>query len=86
VAYDTMIWIALCVPLMILGIAVATVPIIVAMVHEHRYGNAGRPRFKRPEVRAPLSTLVDDVTVCTVCSSVVADLASHERAVHDRAA
>ena len=43
VAYTTMIWIALCLPLMVLGLAIATIPIIWAMIHEHRYGSAEIP-------------------------------------------
>ena len=83
-----MIWIALCLPLMVLGLAIATIPIIWAIIHEHRYGSAEKSRLKPLEaVEQPwLATLDADMTVCTVCSSVVADLNSHKRAVHHRAA
>jgi len=88
VAYTTMIWIALCLPLMVLGLAIATMPIIWAMIHEHRYGSAEKPRLKPLEVveQPSVRTLNAEMTVCTVCSSVVADLNSHKRAVHHRAA
>ena len=84
-----MIWIALSLPLMVLGLAIATVPIIWAMVQEHRYGTAEKPRPKRLEKvgeRPSFTTLDADMTVCTVCRSVVTDLSSHTRAVHHRAA
>ena len=83
-----MIWIALCLPLMVLGVAIATIPIVWAMIHEHRYGSAEKPRLKRLEVvkQPSLTTFDADMAVCTVCSSIVTDLSVHTLAVHHSAA
>jgi hypothetical protein len=70
---------------MLLGIAIATLPLIGAMVHTHRYGSDEAPRPEPVHVveQGPPTTLQPTLPVCAVCSSVVADLSSHSRAVHD---
>jgi len=83
-----MIWIALCLPLMIVGVAIATLPLIWAMVHERRFGSGDRPGG---DLAAPMSSLpmerpVAELNVCAVCSSVVTDVEAHVRAVHRLAA
>ena len=87
-AHTVMIWIAICLPVMVLAIAIATLPIIWAMVHERRYGSAEKPGNQPFDVmeHLRLRSIDADMTVCSVCSSVVADLNCHRRAAHDSAA
>ena len=67
------IW-AVLIPLMILGIAIATVPIIYAMHHQHRYDMDVKPRWEPPKTAEP--------TVCPHCSAMVLDQDVHVGAVH----
>jgi len=78
---------AICVPVMIVAVAIATVPIIWAIHHHHRYGSGEKPRpqesggqtARLPRVAVPWST-------CPECASVVADLGIHSVAIHRAAA
>ena len=82
-----MTWIAICIPLMIIAIAVATVPLVWAMVHQHRYGSSDGPRRSGTEASIrPTSMAPAASNVCTVCSAVVADVLGHRRAIHVEAA
>jgi hypothetical protein len=79
-----MTWIVPLIPIALVAFAVATGPIIWAVVHQHRYGSGarsdrapgggdGRPEPARPTV---------DAVVCPYCSALVSDGPRHERAVH----
>jgi uncharacterized membrane protein len=83
-----MIWIALCLPLMIVGVAIATLPLIWAMVHERRFGSGERPCGDRaaPIASLPMERPVAEMSVCAMCSSVVTDVEAHVRAIHRLAA
>ena len=70
------IW-AVLIPLMIFGIAIATVPIIYAMHHQHRYDMDVKPRWEPPKAVEP--------TVCPECSAMVLDQEVHFGAVHAEA-
>jgi len=87
-ADTTMIWIALCLPLMIVGVAIALLPLIWAMVHERRSVGSGNLRRTLPGSIAPLPMENSNgaISVCAICSSVVLDIDTHVRAVHRLAA
>jgi tryptophan-rich sensory protein len=70
------VW-AVLIPLMIIGIAIASVPIIYAMHHQHRYDMDVKPRWEPPKAAAP--------TVCPQCSAMILDEEVHIRAVHTMA-
>jgi hypothetical protein len=76
-----MVWLALCLPLMIVGIAIATVPLIHAFHHQHRYGLEMKPRSEPPRnTQRSVGT-----TVCPDCAAVVVDQKTHTEAVHQPA-
>ncbi len=78
-----MAWLAICLPLMIIGIAIATVPIIYAMHHQHRYGMDVKPRpDTQQRVIAPGIQNSAGWTVCSDCSTIVVDPEDHARALH----
>ena len=83
-----MIWIALCLPLMILGVAIAILPLVWAMAHERRSGGneVSRAELPEPVTSVPVERADAELTVCAVCSSVVHDVDAHFRAVHRLAA
>ena len=87
-ADTTMIWIALCLPLMIVGVAIALLPLIWAMVHERRSVGSGNIRSTLPGSITPLPMENSNgaISVCAICSSVVLDIDTHVRAVHRLAA
>ena len=84
----TMIWIALCLPLMILGVVIAILPLVWAMAHERRWGSNEVPRVEmaEPVTAVPVENANAELAVCAVCSSVVHDVDAHFRAVHRLAA
>jgi len=78
-----MAWIYLTVPLAVIAIMVAIVPIVVAIVLE------SRAKGRRPAVRAgmqlaphPVLAIRDRATVCAICSCVIADQLTHRMATH----
>ena len=80
-----MSWIAVCVPLMVIGVAIATVPLVYATHHQHRYGHHEADPQRRAATYAvgTSSGLSNsDWTVCRQCTALVVDRATHERAVH----
>ncbi len=88
-----MLWIALCLPLMIVGVAIATLPLAWAIAHEHRTSSS-TSSSTLPDHQVPSSAPLPleggrgnrGMNVCAVCSSVVLDSETHFRAVHVPAA
>ena len=80
-----MTWIAYCLPLMAVGIAIATVPLLFATHHQHTYGHHGSdPHRRRAPGSVPTATAAQDSnwTVCPRCNAVVVDQAIHDSTVH----
>ncbi len=80
-----MAWFAICLPLMAIGVAIATVPLAYATHHQHRYGHHGSdPHCRGATGTAAMSTgqSGSDWTVCPNCSAVVVDQALHDGFVH----
>ncbi len=79
-----MSWIAICVPLMVVGIAIATVPLAVACHHQHKYGTHGSNphalEATRQQATAPGQT--GSHIVCPNCTALVADQSIHDRSIH----
>ena len=79
-----MVWLAICLPVMIIGVAIATVPLIYGTYHHRENGLREEPRpWAGPVTR--LSPTVHDSSkwmVCGECSAVVADQVIHNRSVH----
>ena len=51
-----MTWFAICLPLMAVGVAIATVPLAFATHHQHRYGPHGSsPRLQEEQATPPSS-------------------------------
>jgi hypothetical protein len=69
---------------MILAVAIATVPLIWAMHHEHRHGADESPRIDVADVvsATPTAALPGDWSVCPECSAVVFDQGLHEETFH----
>ncbi len=80
-----MAWLAICLPLMAVGVAIATVPLVFATHHQHRYGHHGSDPHRRSapgSVPTSTATIDSNWTVCPNCTAVVADQAIHESAAH----
>ena len=79
-----MVWLAICLPVMIIGVAIATVPLIYGTYHQHKHDLHEGPRpWAGPVTR--LNPTVHDSpswTVCGECSAVVADQVIHNSSVH----
>ena len=77
-------WLILCIPLMIVGIAVATVPLVVMTRHQHKHDLHEGPRPLAGPVTRLNPTVHDSSswTVCGECSAVVANQVIHNRSVH----
>ena len=79
-----MSWLAICIPFMVVGVAVATLPLAYATHHQHRYGpNSSDPqRRKAPRTAAMSRGAIGSSTVCPECAAVVVDAKMHEESVH----
>jgi hypothetical protein len=79
-----MSWIAVVVPLMVVGVAVATVPLAYACHHQHKYGAHGSDPHRREASRAAATPLgqVGSSAVCPNCAALVVDQAMHDSSVH----
>jgi hypothetical protein len=76
-----MAWVAICLPFMAVGVVIATVPIIFATHHQHKYGHHGSyPDRQTAQGTATAST--GDLTLCPQCSALVADRVLHHNSVH----
>ena len=76
-----MAWVAIWIPLMAVGVAIAIIPLVVATHHQHKYGHHGSyPDRQTAQSTAPTSTA--DLTVCPNCTALVADGALHHNSVH----
>ncbi len=80
-----MTWLLVCIPLMILGLLAALVPLGVATRHQQRYGHHGsRPGMQQASLGAltPAAPTRSEETVCPSCSAFVVDQAAHDDSVH----
>ena len=62
-----MAWLAICLPLMVVGIAIATVPVLYATHHQHRYDHHEPDPHRRGalgSVPTSTATVDSDWTVC----------------------
>jgi hypothetical protein len=76
-----MAWIAIWIPLMAVGVAIAIIPLVFATHHQYKYGHHGSyPDGQTAQSTAPTSTA--DLTVCPNCTALVADGARHHNSVH----
>lgn len=81
---ETMAWLAICLPLMALGVAVATVPLAYATHHQHTYGPHGSDPRRR-ETPRPAATSPGEMAshiVCPNCAALVVDQTMHDSSVH----
>jgi hypothetical protein len=77
-------WLVVCLPLMLVGIAIASVPLLLATYRQHNHEPHEGPR---PVVGTvpPVQLAVHDTaswTVCSDCSAVVADQKTHAISAH----
>ena len=81
-----MAWLAICIPLMLIGVLIAVVPLCFATHHQHKYGHHGSypdsPQTERASALPPTA----GVSTCPTCTALVADQAIHESSVHAAAA
>jgi len=79
-----MFWLVISIPLMIIGTAVATVPLLLSAHHEHKNDLHEGPRALAGTVARPNQIVHDrsSWTVCSDCSAVVADQVTHKDSVH----
>ena len=79
-----MSWIAICVPLMVVGVAIATVPLAYGCYHQHKYGSHGSDPHSREASRIPATSpgQIGFTTVCPNCTALVSDQAMHDSSVH----
>jgi hypothetical protein len=81
-------WIAICLPLMAVGVGIATVPLLFATHHQHTYGPHGSDPLRRDapgSVPTSAAAQESNWTVCPRCSAVVVNQAIHDGTVHARA-
>jgi hypothetical protein len=78
-----MAWLSICLPLMIIGIAIATIPLIYAIHHQHRYGLESKPR---PNTQHNIAVREGQngagLLICPECSAFIMDREIHSGAVH----
>jgi len=79
-----MYWVAICLPLMIIGITIAIAPLLLATHHQHKHDRHDGLRPRAGTVIPPVRTVDDSSrwTVCSDCSAVVADQVTHKSSVH----
>jgi hypothetical protein len=79
-----MAWLAICLPLMALAVAVATVPLAYATHHQHKYGPQGSDPHSREAQRAAAASngRVGSHAVCPNCAALVVDQTMHDQSVH----
>ncbi len=80
-----MAWFAICLPLMVVGVAIATVPLAYATHHQHRYGHHGSDPHRRDapgSVPSSAASVGSNLTACPNCAALVVDKAIHDSAVH----
>jgi len=76
-----MAWLAFCIPLMLIAVLIAVIPLCFATHHQHKYGHHGS--YPDPQVaRGSAVTSTAEVSTCPTCTALVADQAIHERSVH----
>jgi hypothetical protein len=78
-------WITVCVPLMLVGVAIATVPLLCACHHQHKYGTHGsdpHPREVSRVAAARQEQHIGSHIVCPNCAALVADQTMHDASVH----
>jgi rubredoxin len=69
---------------MVLAVAIATIPLIYACRHQHRYGTHGSDPHRREvsRVAATPREHIDSHIVCPNCAALVADQAVHDGSLH----
>ena len=79
-----MVWLAICLPVMIIGVAIATVPVLHGTFHHREDGPREGPRPRTGPVTRLSPTVHDSSrwTVCPYCSAVIADQVIHNSSVH----
>jgi hypothetical protein len=79
-----MSWLAICIPFMLVGVAVATLPLAYATHHQHRYGpnNSDPQRRKAPRQAALPPGTIGSSSVCPRCAALVVDRKMHDTSVH----
>ncbi len=80
-----MAWFAICLPLMAVRVAIATVPLVFATHHQQRYGHHGSGPHRQGEPGSvPTRPATGDShwTVRPGCTAVVTDAAIHRSVVH----
>jgi len=80
-----MTWLVVCIPLMVLGILAALVPLGVATRHQHRYGHHGSRPGVQPATLGSLTSTApirSEAIVCPTCSAFVVDQTAHDDSVH----
>jgi len=79
-----MYWLVICLPLMIIGVAIATVPLLLATHHQHKHDRTEeyRPLAGRVALPNRIADNSSSWTVCSDCSAVVADVVTHKSSVH----
>jgi len=80
-----MTWLVACIPLMVIGVLVALVPLGVATRHQHRYGHQGSRPDMRPATLGSLTLAAPirpEGVVCPTCSAFVVDQTAHDDSVH----
>jgi hypothetical protein len=76
-----MAWLAICIPLMLVGVLIAIIPLCFATHHQHKYGHHGSYP-DRQTARRSAATSTAGVSTCPTCTALVADQAIHESSVH----
>jgi hypothetical protein len=82
-----MAWLAICLPLMAIGVAIAIIPLVFATHHQHKYGHHGsHPGRDDATTSAVAWTPVEEVasrgSVCPSCTALVVDQTRHDSVVH----
>jgi hypothetical protein len=79
-----MAWLAICLPVMIIGVAIATVPVIHGTYRHREDGLREGPRPRTGPVTRLSPTVYDSSrwAVCPHCSAVIADQVIHNSSAH----
>lgn len=79
-----MAWLAICLPLMVVGVTIATAPLVYACHHQHRHGTHGSDPYSREATRAAATSAekIGSHNVCPNCAALVVDQATHDSSMH----
>lgn len=76
-----MAWVAIWIPLMAVGVVIATIPLVFATHHQYKYGHHGSYP-DRQTAQSTAATSIAELTVCPNCAALVADQTLHHGSVH----